>query len=329
MNWYLKKEFIDYADSIEAVTITYTCAPVGRDPDWTQAETRFMPAGEILQTGVGEVAKYGPPAPRVPQFVHPRLRKKVLKLPNEIYDEARDGWTRDYTLHYVYEIVQNGHRFTSPIYTDQIRSREITLIDPLGVISGTCVNWAVYDWDAPQFSPTEEEQFVARFGEDHPLRQFKFYGVENRESFGVAKKALIDTLPLPHRFSVRISAPLGALVWLRFHVGNWGLPEIDRWEDYWLIDQAFVMTEGAEPFVATPLGTQPADRPLTTCPPELLTGNPYAALVPGISAPAATEPDIVRAAEQILAESTEPVTPEATAVATPAESAALDLIAAD
>jgi len=81
LHWYLKKEYFDTADDIEQVLIHFACTPLGGTPDWTQAESRAMPAGELLRTGVGEVAKYGPPAPVVPQEVHPRLRKKVLRCP--------------------------------------------------------------------------------------------------------------------------------------------------------------------------------------------------------------------------------------------------------
>ena len=65
--------------------------------------SRSRPAGERLKTGVGEVAKYGPPAPQVPQHVDPRLRKKILKRPNEIWDEAAGAWTGDHDLHCDYE----------------------------------------------------------------------------------------------------------------------------------------------------------------------------------------------------------------------------------
>ena len=298
MNWYLKKEFFDTADDIESVAIHYTWTPLGQAPDWSgHRESRLMPAGEMLKTGVGEVAKYGPPAPSVPQYIHPKLRKKVLKMPNDIRDEEAGRWTGDYNLHYYYEIFQAGQRHYSPVYTDEIRTREVGLLDPHGVLFGVCANWSVYHWDAPQFSPTEEAQFVAHYGEDHPLRQHKFYGVENQEAFGVAKKAAVDTLPLPHRFLTRISAPVGAPVRLRFHVANWGLPEHERWEDYWL-DETFIMTREAEPLIYTPLGTVGGTEPLTRVSPDLLVGNPYAPLLP--SSPSQAPAEAVQQAEEIL-----------------------------
>jgi len=301
MNWYLKKEFYDSVDGIESVTIHYTWTPRGSAPDWSvHRESRLMPAGEYLKTGVGEVAKYGPPAPSVPQYVHPRLRKKILKLPNEIYDEPTGAWTGNYLLHYYYEIVIDGHRQYSPVYTDEIATREVVVVDPLGVLGGVCTNWSVYDWDAPQCTPTEDPQFTATFGEDHPLRQFKFYGVTDREDFMVVKKALLDTLPLPRRFTARISAPVGATVRLRFHVANWGLPEEQRWEDYWL-DESFVMTQNAETLVFTPLGTEAAAAPLVPVAPELLAGNVYASLVPGHQSATVEATAALREAEGIIA----------------------------
>ena len=279
---YLKKEFFDTVEGIDDVVIHYTYSPLGMAPDWTQAESRSMPAGVTLKTGVGEVAKYGPPAPRVPQVVHPRLRKKVLNLPEDIWDPRLNAWTGDFLLHYFYEIIQGGQRSFSAVLTDEIRTRQVVYLDPLGVTGGACVNWSVYDWDAPQFSPTDEPEFLARFGEDHPLRSLKFYGTAAgtvlQDAFAIAKKAIVDTLPLPHRFTARVSAPVGATVRLRLHTGNAGLPESQRWEDYWL-DESFVMVPNLEPLVLTPLGTEVAAQPLSVVTPDLLLGNPYLPLV--------------------------------------------------
>src|SRR5215210_5623888 len=137
-----------------------------------------------------------------------------------------------------------------------------------------CVNGSVYDWDAPQFSPTEDPEYTARFGDDSPLQQVKFYGTPDQESFAVAKHAVVDTLPLPRRFQARVQAPVGATVVYRLHIGNWGLPEAQRWEAYWL-NESFVMEAGRDPLVLTPLGTEVAPAPQSTVAPELLVGNPF------------------------------------------------------
>lgn len=279
---YLKKEFFDTVEGIDDVLIHYTVGPLGLAPDWTRTESRSMPAGVTLKTGVGEVAKYGPLAPRVPQVVHPRLRKKVLNLPEDIWDPRLNTWTGDFQLQYFYEISRGGQRSFTPVLTDEIRTRTVVFLDPLGLTGGACVNWSVYDWDAPQFSPTEDVEFLARFGEDHPLRSIKFYGsaagTALQDPFAIAKKAVIDTLPLPHLFSARIAAPAGATVRLRLHTGNTALPEAQRWEDYWL-DESFVMQASLPPLVLTPLGTQAAPRAIAPVTPDLLVGNPYLPLV--------------------------------------------------
>ncbi|HEX2171320.1 MAG TPA: hypothetical protein VHL09_02600 [Dehalococcoidia bacterium] len=284
MSFYLKKEFWDTSDGIESVVIHYTSSPLGTRPDWTRAESRAMAAGERLRTGVGEVAKYGPPAPQTPQFVHPRLRKKVLTVPSDVYDWRINGWSRNFSFHYFYEIVQSGQRRFTPVLSEEIASREVILIDALGISGGACTNWSIYDWDAPQFSPMEDPQFTARFGANHPLEQLRFYSAPLQDAFGVAKKAALDTLPLPHAFRARVSAPVGATVRLRFHVGNWGLPEFQRWESYILTNESFVMAPNLPPLVYAPWGTQPAPQPVSRVSPELLFGNPYAPLLPGYQA---------------------------------------------
>ena len=58
---------------------------------------------------------------------------------------------------------------------------------------------------------------MARFGEEHAPQQVKFHGTPDQESFGVAKKAIVDALALPRRFTARVSAPVGATVRLRIH----------------------------------------------------------------------------------------------------------------
>lgn len=286
MNWYLKKEFFDPFEGITDVVIHYSFSPLGTPANWAaNADSRSMPAGQPLRTGVGEVAKYGPAAPRTPQVTHPRLRKKVISMPVELQDPRTGVWSTDYNLHYFYEIIVGWQRHFTPFVTEEIRLREIVLVDALGILGGACTNWSVYDWDAPQFSPMEDPRVIAYFGEDHPLRQPKFYGAPNQEAFGVAKKALIDTLPLPHTFVARVQAPVGSTVRLRFHAGDWGLPEHRRWEVYMLLNESFVMTPFAAPLVYAPFGTQAVPAPLSRVTPELLFGNPYAPLIPGYQPP--------------------------------------------
>jgi hypothetical protein len=97
-----------------------------------------------------------------------------------------------------------------------------------------CIFWSVYDWDAPQYQPTEEPQFIARFGEDSPYRSFKFYGATDMENFGRIRSEMLRSLPLPRRFVGKIHGPKGTQVHQRWHVGGlWDPNPARRWEDYW------------------------------------------------------------------------------------------------
>jgi hypothetical protein len=96
-----------------------------------------------------------------------------------------------------------------------------------------CIFWSLSDWDAPQYQPTEEPNFIARFGEDNPYRSHKFYGSEDKDYFSRIRSEMVRALPLPHRFVGKIYGPKGAQVHQRWHVGNlWQPNPAERWEDY-------------------------------------------------------------------------------------------------
>lgn len=121
MDWhYVEKEYTDYADDIEAVSIHYVWTPIGGNPDWeNQRITRYMPhvkvAAQLLETGNGQTAS----SEAAPPNQQP-LRKKTLKLPLQIEDPAGGPLTYRYLLHYYFEVFQDGHRQYSPLYTEEI-----------------------------------------------------------------------------------------------------------------------------------------------------------------------------------------------------------------
>src|SRR5262249_32034792 len=236
-------------DDVTAVNLHYTTALFGTEPDWALRETRPMVANELLRSGVGAFSRYGPPAPTRPQFLHPRLRKKVIKMPANLLDAQVGAWTPEYNLHYFYEIVRGGETTYSPVLVDEIRTRDILYVCADRRISGACAYWSIGDWDAPQFNPTEELRFLARYGEEHPLHQFKFYGTEDKDGWNAAKAALFNAeFPYPRRFWTRLAAPVGAPVNLMFHTGtDWDRPEHERWEAY-IMDETFTMEQGMAPF---------------------------------------------------------------------------------
>jgi hypothetical protein len=99
MTWhYVEKEFRDDADDIEGVKINYLWTPFGADPDWDQRATLFMPRIDRQSS----------------------LRKRRLKIPQRILDPATGQLTGHCVLQYYFEIIQDGQRHYSPLYTDVI-----------------------------------------------------------------------------------------------------------------------------------------------------------------------------------------------------------------
>ncbi|MGE0823828.1 MAG: hypothetical protein AB7G75_00910 [Candidatus Binatia bacterium] len=128
MIWhYVEKEYYDHADDIEGVNIHYVCTPTGGIPDWeNQRATRYMP---FVQSAAGLRNSTRPGMPTTVSW-SPRLRKKLLKLPLQIFDPQTDVPTNNYLLHYYFEIFQDGHRRYSPLYTEEITTTEVRQPEP-------------------------------------------------------------------------------------------------------------------------------------------------------------------------------------------------------
>ena len=240
MAFYIKRTFADAEPGIELVNIHYTWTPLGEMPKWeAYRETRMMPRGGVLVRGMGgttldESGAYVQTAGEKIEIPDDGIRRKVIRLPKAIPDSAAlTGFTENYAFHHYFEIFRNGKREQSPLYTEEIVSKEVEYLDFQGNLGGMCIFWSAYDWDAPQYQPTEELNFSARFGEDSPYRSFKFYGAEDKETFSRVRSEMLKSLPLPRRFVGKIHGPKGAQIHQRWHAGNlWQPNPADRWEDY-------------------------------------------------------------------------------------------------
>jgi hypothetical protein len=235
----MKKTFIDPAPGVELVNIHYTWTPLGERPNWeAHRETRAMPRGGVLIRGIGgttldESGGYVQSASETRTLPDDGSRRKVLRLPKAIPDPVTGGYTEHYAFHHYFELVRNGRHEQSPLYTEEIVSKEVEYLDFQGTLGMMCIFWSLSDWDAPQYQPTEEPNFIARFGEDSPYRSHKFYGAEDKERFSRTRSEMMRGLPLPRRFMGKIHGPKGAQVHQRWHVGNlWQPNPADRWEDY-------------------------------------------------------------------------------------------------
>ena len=240
MSFYMKRSYVDTEPGIELVNIHYTWTPLGQQPDWeAHRETRAMPRGGVLVRGMGgtivdDTGNYVQSTSERVELPDDGVRRKVIRLPKSIPDPATNQYTDNYSFHHYYEVFRNGKRQNSPLYTEEIVSKEVEFIDFNGNLGGMCIFWSVYDWDSPQYQPTEEPTFIERFGEDSPYRSHKFYGAEDKETFSRTRSEMLASLPLPRRFVGHIYGPKGAEVVQRWHVGNmWQPNRADRWEDYW------------------------------------------------------------------------------------------------
>jgi hypothetical protein len=101
MNYYVvDKEYRDFADDIEAVSIHYVCAPGGAEPDWDRGRvTRFMP------------------------LVAPGVRRLRLKLPAQLVDPQSGRPVSAYTLFHYFEVWRGGDRQYSQVYSEALDIR--------------------------------------------------------------------------------------------------------------------------------------------------------------------------------------------------------------
>jgi hypothetical protein len=124
-SYYLIKEYYDYADDIEGVNIHYLWTPLDGVPDWeNQRVTRFMPRVQPPTLPRNKV-----PIDMTGEAVGPttlRLRRKILKLPQEVLDPQSGISTDRYLLHHYFEVFQDGHRQYSPLYTEELHTKAAT-----------------------------------------------------------------------------------------------------------------------------------------------------------------------------------------------------------
>ncbi len=238
-SFYIKKTFVDQTSDIELVNIHYTWTPMGQVPNWeAHRETRVMPRGGVLMRGVGgntvdETGAFVNASVEVITLPDDGTRRKILRLDNAIADPATGAYSENYALHHYFETFRQGQRELSPLFTEEIVTREVEYIDYDGTLGGTCAFWSVYDWDAPQYSPTEEPRFIDVFGEDNPFRSHKLYATEDKDEFMRIRTSMLAQLPLPRHFVTKVRGPRGAQIHQCWHVaGGWSYDSNQRWEDY-------------------------------------------------------------------------------------------------
>lgn len=127
MNWYyLEKEYYDYSDDIEAVSIHYVCTPLGGVPDWeNRGLTHYMPVPKPISQVNGQTGTLPPPSD-LSTPTNGRLRKKVLKLPPCLPDLEDGNESERYLLYYYFEVCQDGSRHYSRLYVEEVATNAQT-----------------------------------------------------------------------------------------------------------------------------------------------------------------------------------------------------------
>jgi hypothetical protein len=195
VSWYLVKDWTDSEGGIENVVIHYTLTPPGQWPDWSWGHD-----SRVLQDHGG----------------YPRRRAKVLRMPRHVRD-VEHGWsTPEYRLHYFYEVFQNGHQWTTDLFSEDIVYRDLEYVDDAGWITNVCIYWAVGDWTAPIYSPMEDP----RFPRDSEFTSERYYSYWDKDRFHYSKFHMLQQLAPPLRWRSRMWGPRGARIVQQYHVGR-------------------------------------------------------------------------------------------------------------
>jgi hypothetical protein len=199
MRWYLRREWMDQEDGTENVMIHYTWTLPGDWPDWARDHNSRM-----LQDVGG----------------FPRQRKKILAMPGGLPD-GRGGWSLEYRFHFFFEVWQHGRNWTTDLESEDIVYRDMDYVDAEGWITNICTYWAVYDWEAPIYSPMEDH----RFPKDSEFTSERYYAYWDKDRYHYAKSQMLKEIPTPHYWQTRIWGPRGALIVQQFHIGRMYPPE--------------------------------------------------------------------------------------------------------
>jgi hypothetical protein len=192
----LTREWVDPSPGIELVEVHYVWGPLGEPPDW-----------EGDQTAVATPLDAGPP---------PR-RAAPLELPRFV-----DGAT-DYLLRYFFFVAGGGAQGSTPVFTEQIGTREVRYDDPGTRYTNVGVAWTVGESRDPNYS-------VAA------LDGLAFSGADDLVGPGTFTPIFefVQAVPPPHVFRGRVWGVKGQPVTHVFHLVRLGSPsgdDAERWDD--------------------------------------------------------------------------------------------------
>jgi hypothetical protein len=200
----LRKSFVDPGPGIALVQLHYTWSPRGVPPDWAGGD-------EVVLAPLA-----GP------------LRTAVLEVPRTV-----DG-AAEFTLHHFFFLVTATDRSSSPVFSEDIVTREVTYEDPTGAYTAVGIVWSAVepspDLGVPNYTSTTMDglpfESAGAAPEDGSIYEF------------------VRAQPLPHVFRGLVWGVRGTQVRYGYHLIRHGLPDpagnTESWDDNdgagWTVD---------------------------------------------------------------------------------------------
>jgi hypothetical protein len=185
----LRKTWIDPGPGIAMVQIHYTWTPQGAQPDWADSEEAVL----------------------APQPGTPGLRTAVLDVPRFV-----DG-APDYSLHHFFFVVGATDRAASPVFTEDIASREITYEDPAGQYTSVGVVWSAIEASPELAVPNYTSGVMDGLS-------FQSLGAGSGPEHGDIYE-FVHAQPLPHVFRALVWGVPGSQIRYGYHLLRQGGPD--------------------------------------------------------------------------------------------------------
>lgn len=190
--FFLRKEWQDPEDGIEAVILHWTSTPPEQEPNWKRTcHTTMM----ILQPATSPVLR------RCALWVTPPFsRRRLLRMEPE-------GQAGGFLLHSFFEVIQRGRTWSTETVSQEIRAVMVTHSDPSTECAQADLYYSLDALAHVNCVPMLLEGLPAKYQFLSPLPEG---GLTDADSRARARRYdLIAQLPSPHLFRGQIWGPVG------------------------------------------------------------------------------------------------------------------------
>jgi hypothetical protein len=256
MFWYLKKNWHDPIPGIGDVRIHYVWGPHGSVPDWQRyGQVRTLTTHAERVEGKGRVSPHeGRGETKVIRPLPPGMREKIIKVPPGLTNGQFGLHADTFLLYHFFEINQNGSRFYTDTFVEEVVSWEVDYLDWTGAVLAVCAHWAIGDMDTLAYTPTEDPRFIEWYGNEHEFRSIKVYECEDLLKWAKGKWSLLQPMSLPRVFKTRLWAPKGSRIIQGWHVVHaYRSPEVWPLNDSDEIYEGYMMYNAGEWWHRTPV----------------------------------------------------------------------------